>query len=58
MVKTNNIINELRNINSQFLVNNKNGLKINNKNYKYKIGANPIILSAPHAVKQCRNQNI
>lgn len=58
MIKTNNIINELRNINSQFLVNNKNGLKINNKNYKYKIGANPIILSAPHAVKQCRNQNI
>ena len=52
MVKTNNIINELRNINSQFLVNNKNRLKINNKNYKYKISANPIILSAPHAVKQ------
>ena len=54
MIKANTIISELRNLNYQFLVNNKNGLKINEKNYIYKKGEIPILLSAPHAVKQCR----
>jgi len=48
------MINELRYLNYYFLTNNKNGFKIDDKNYIYKIGKNPIILSAPHAVRQQR----
>lgn len=52
------MIRELRNLNAQFLVNNKNGLKVNNKNYIFKIGKIPILLSAPHAVKQYRESQV
>ncbi len=58
MIKTNNIINELRNLNYQFLENDKNGAKIDDKNYMYKCGRIPILLSAPHAVKQYRKSSI
>ena len=58
MINANTIIDELQNLNYLFLQNNKNGLKINGKNYIYKIGEIPIILSSPHAVKQYRNSQI
>lgn len=56
MINTNTIINELKNLNYPFLENNKNGFKINEKNFVYKIGEIPILLSAPHAVKQFREK--
>ena len=58
MINANTIINELRNLNYQFLANNKNGLKINEKNYICKKGEIPILLSAPHAVKQYRESQV
>lgn len=58
MINVNTIISELRNLNYQFLANNKNGLRIDNKNYIFKIGKIPILLSAPHAVKQCRESQV
>lgn len=58
MINANTIISELRNLNYQFLVNNKNGLRIDNKNYIFKIGKIPILLSAPHAVKQYRESQV
>lgn len=58
MINTNTIISELRNLNYQFLANNKNGLKIDNKNYIFKTGKIPILLSAPHAVKQYRESQV
>lgn len=58
MINTNTIINELRNLNYQFLENNKNGIKIDNKNYIFKTGRIPILLSAPHAVKQYRGSQV
>lgn len=58
MIKTNTIINELRNLNCQFLVNNKNGINIDNKSYVYKKGRLPILLSSPHAVKQYRESQV
>lgn len=58
MINTNTIISELRNINYQFLANNKNGLKIDNRNYIFKTGKIPILLSAPHAVKQYRESQV
>lgn len=58
MINTNTIISELRNINYQFLANNKNGLKIDNRNYIFKTGKKPILLSAPHAVKQYRESQV
>jgi len=54
VINANTIISELRNLNYQFLANNKNGLKIDNRNYIFKLGKIPILLSAPHAVKQYR----
>ena len=58
MINTNTIISELRNLNYQFLANNKNGLRIDNKNYIFKVGKIPILLSAPHAVKQYRESQV
>ena len=58
MINTNTIINELQNLNYQFLKNNKNGLKINGKSYIYEKGEIPIIISAPHAVKQYRESQV
>ena len=58
MIDVNTIINGLRDLNYQFLKNNKNGLKVNGKSYIYKTGKIPITLSAPHAVKQCRESQI
>lgn len=58
MINVNTIISELQNLNYQFLVNNKNGLKVYNKNYISKSGKIPILLSAPHAVKQYRESQV
>lgn len=58
MINANTIIRELQNINYQFLENNKNGFKVDNKNYIFKIGKIPILLSAHHAVKQCRESQV
>lgn len=58
MIKANTIINELRKRNNQFLANNKNGTKVDNKNYIFKVGKIPILLSAPHAVKQYRESQV
>lgn len=58
MINANTIISELRNLNYQFLANNKNGLKIDNRNYIFKLGKIPILLSAPHAVKQYRESQV
>ncbi|MBO5138381.1 MAG: hypothetical protein J6B89_01940 [Bacilli bacterium] len=58
MININTIIGELRNLNYQFLANNRNGFKIDNKNYIFKTGRIPILLSAPHAVKQYRESQV
>lgn len=58
MINANTIISELQNINYQFLANNKNGFKIDNKSYICKLGKRPILLSAPHAVKQYRESQV
>lgn len=58
MIETNTIINELQNLNYQFLTNDKNGMKIDNKSYIFKKGEIPILLSAPHAVKQKRESQV
>lgn len=58
MININTVISELKNINYQFLANDKNGAKIDNKNYIFKIGKIPILLSAPHAVKQYRESQV
>lgn len=58
MINANTIINELRNLNYQFLANNKNGFKVDNKNYISKVGKMPILLSASHAVKQYREAQV
>lgn len=58
MINANTIIRELQNLNYQFLVNNKNGFKVDNKNYIFKAGKIPILLSAPHAVKQYRESQV
>ncbi len=58
MIKTNTIINELRNLNYQFLLNDKNGISIDNKSYIFKKGKLPILLSSPHAVKQYRESQV
>ena len=58
MIKTNTIIDELKELNGPFLKNNKNGIKINDQDYLLKKGSMPILLSAPHAVKQYREDKI
>ncbi len=58
MISANTIINELRNLNYQFLINNKNGVSIDNKSYIFKKGKLPILLSSPHAVKQYRESQV
>lgn len=58
MINTNTIINKLKNINYQFLANDKNGIKIDNKSYIFKKGEIPILLSASHAVKQIRESKV
>lgn len=58
MINANTIVSELRNLNYQFLLNNKNGFRIDNKNYISKAGKIPILLSAPHAVKQYRESQV
>lgn len=45
-------------MNYQFVANDKNGIKNGDKNYIYKIGKKPILLSSPHAVKQWRENQI
>ncbi len=57
-MNANTVIDELRNLNKPFLKNDKNGLKVDGKSYIYKTGKIPIILSAPHAVKQCRESQV
>lgn len=58
MINANTIVSELRNLNYQFLLNNKNGFRIDNKNYISKAGKIPILLSASHAVKQYRESQV
>ncbi len=58
MIKTNTIIDELKELNGPFLENDTNGIKINNQDYLLKKGSMPILLSAPHAVKQYREDKI
>lgn len=45
---------ELNELNYQFLANNRNGIKTNDQNYLKGLGEIPILISAPHAVKQER----
>jgi hypothetical protein len=52
------IIKNLKNINPIFLSNNKNGFKINKTNHTLRKGNIPILISAPHAVRQYRNDEI
>lgn len=54
----NTIINELRELNRQFLANDKNGKKVDDKSYIYKVSKIPILLSAPHAVRQFRESQV
>lgn len=58
MIKANSIINELRDLNYHFMLNNRNGAQIDNKNYVLKKGEIPILLSAPHAVRQYREGQV
>ena len=58
MININTIIKELKNLNYRFLANNRNGIRIEKKNYIFERLEIPIILSAPHAVKQCRESQI
>lgn len=58
MIKANTIINELRNLNYQFLFNDRNGISIDDKSYIFKKGKLPILLSSPHAVKQYREAKV
>lgn len=48
------VLEQLIQLNEMFKVNDKNGYWINGKNYILKKGNKPVILSAPHAVKQLR----
>ena len=52
------IIKNLKNINPIFLSNNKNGFKINKTNHTLRKGNIPILISAPHTVRQYRNDEI
>ncbi len=58
MINANTIINELRDLNYQFLINNRNGVCIDNKSYIFKKGKLPVLLSSPHAVKQYRESQV
>lgn len=49
------IYRNLQDLNAIFLSNDKNGVKIDNQSYIFKHGKIPILISVPHAVKQCRN---
>ena len=48
------IIKNLKNFNPIFLSNNKNGFKINKTNHMLRKGSIPVLISAPHAVRQYR----
>jgi hypothetical protein len=51
-----NILTEIENLNEKYKLNNANGIEnINSLNYIFIMGYVPILLSAPHAVKQGRN---
>lgn len=52
------MIEELKEYNRIFLLNDRNGKEINGKNYIYHEGRKNIIISAPHAVKQVREGKI
>lgn len=58
MINATTIVDELRNYNYKFLENDKNGIKINGRNYISRKGEIPILISAPHAVKQYRESQI
>lgn len=57
-MKENTIIKELKILNEVFLENNCNGRKVNQQNYLLKKGEVPILISAPHAVKQIREEKV
>ena len=46
------IIEKIKELNEKYMPNNQNGIKISNINFKIIEGCKPIILSAPHAVRQ------
>lgn len=49
---------QVKDLDKKYAINDYNGEKINNSNYILITGENPILLSAPHAVKQIRDGNI
>ena len=49
---------QIKKVEKKYEINDYNGEKINNSNYILKTGKNPILLSAPHAVKQVREGRI
>lgn len=54
-----NILTQIEKLNEKYKLNNSNGQKNNSStNYTFIIGEIPILLSAPHAVKQRRNGKI
>lgn len=52
------ISSKIKELDKKYATNNYNGEKISDSNYILITGKNPIILSAPHAVKQIRDGNI
>jgi len=50
-----NIRDDLKELNYDFLANNRNGVPVLGSNFIYNLGSIPVLISAPHAVKQIRN---
>lgn len=51
-------IKEILNVNQRYKANNWNGIRENENNFNIIYGKSPILLSAPHAVRQNRNGKI
>lgn len=49
---------EILQLNEKYVANNFNGIKVNGDNFKFIDGNLPILLSAPHAVRQNRNGEV
>lgn len=54
----NDTLNYIRELNEKYIANNCNGISNTGKNFKLIHGSLPILLSAPHAVRQSRNGQI
>ncbi len=57
-INTNNFVDKIKTLNNQFKINDKNGIPIDGRNYIFKKGKIPILISAPHAVKQIREEKV